>query len=285
MITASTPDRKAAILEELRKLPAFFRRDLLVTWSYKLQFFTDWINLIGQVVVFYFVSGLVNPSAMPTYGDTQTSYLQFVTIGIAVTSFLQVSLARVTAAIRNEQLQGTLETLLLTPTAPATFQIGSAMYELAYVPVRVVLFLGFAAVIFGVHYNVAGLPETVAVLVVFVPFVWGLGVISAAATLTYRRGTSFVGAGASALTITSGAYFPVTAFEKFPILNWLALHNPITLALYAIRNLLLGDWGWGQTLPVLAILLPVAAATLAAGVWAFRAALRREQRRGTLGLY
>jgi hypothetical protein len=77
----------------------------------------------------------------------------------------------------------------------------------------------------------------------------------------------------------------VTAFERFPILNWLALHNPITLALYAIRNLLLGDWGWSQTLPVIGILLPVAAGTLGLGVWAFRAALRREQRRGTLGLY
>jgi ABC-2 type transport system permease protein len=126
-MSVSVTARREAFWEEVRKLPAFFRRDLLVTWSYKLQFFTDWINLIGQVVVFYFVSGLVNPSAMPSYGGTQVSYLQFVTIGIAVTSFLQVSLARVTAAIRNEQLQGTLETLLLTPTAPATFQIGSVM--------------------------------------------------------------------------------------------------------------------------------------------------------------
>jgi ABC-2 type transport system permease protein len=284
-VSVSVTARRTAFWEEVRKLPAFFRRDLLVTWSYKLQFFTDWINLIGQVVVFYFVSGLVNPSAVPSFGGQQASYLQFVTIGIAVTSFLQVSLARVTAAIRNEQLQGTLETLLLTPTAPATFQLGSAMYEIAYVPIRVVLFLGFAAVVFGVHYTVAGLPEAVAVLMVFVPFVWGLGVISAAATLTYRRGTSFVGAGASALTITSGAYFPTSAFASFPVLAALARLNPITLALNAIRDALLGGAGWGPTLKAIAVLLPVAGITLAAGVWAFRAALRREQRRGTLGLY
>jgi ABC-2 type transport system permease protein len=284
-VSVSVTARRTALWEEVRKLPAFFRRDLLVTWSYKLQFFTDWINLIGQVVVNYFVSDLVNPNAVPSFGGQQASYLQFVTIGIAVTSFLQVSLALVTAAIRNEQLQGTLETLLLTPTAPATFQLGSAMYEIAYVPIRVVLFLGFAAVVFGVHYTVAGLPEAVAVLMVFVPFVWGLGVISAAATLTYRRGTSFVGAGASALTITSGAYFPTSAFASFPILAALAKLNPITLALNAIRDALLGGAGWGPTLKAIAILLPVAGITLAAGVWAFRAALRREQRRGTLGLY
>jgi ABC-type polysaccharide/polyol phosphate export permease len=123
------------------------------------------------------------------------------------------------------------------------------------------------------------------VLMVFVPFVWGLGVISAAATLTYRRGTSFVGAGASALTVTSGAYFPVTEFSKFPFLKSIAVLNPITYALFAIRNALLGGAGWGPTLKAVAILLPVAVVTLGAGVWAFRAALRREQRRGTLGLY
>jgi ABC-2 type transport system permease protein len=283
MSTFAETGRRAATWEEIRKLPAFFRRDLLVTWSYRLSFFSDWINLIGQLFVFVFVSKMVNQSAVPEYGGQQPSYLEFVTIGIAVTSFLQVSLARVTAAIRTEQLQGTLETLLLTPTAPATFQLGSAMYEIAYVPVRVVLFLVFASFLPNVSFTVAGLPEAVAVLVVFVPFVWGLGVASAAVTLTFRRGISLVGAGASALTITSGAYFPITVFP--PGLQFLAKLNPITAALYAIRQALLGGAGWAETLPYIALLLPVAVLSLAGGVWAFRVALRRERRRGTLGLY
>lgn len=276
-------DRLVKFREEVRKLPAFFRRDLLVTWSYKLAFFTDWINLFAQVLVFFFVSDLVDPSKIPSYQGQQASYMQFVVIGIAVTSFLQVSLARVTAAIRTEQLQGTLETLLLTPTAPATFQLGSALYEIAYVPIRVVLFLTIAAVLFGVQFTVTGLPEAMAVLMVFVPFVWGLGVVSAAATLTFRRGTSFVGAGASALTITSGAYFPIGVFPAW--LQKLALLNPITLALQAVRNALLGGAGWAETLPAIAILAPIAAISLGGGIWGFRLALRRERRRGTLGLY
>jgi ABC-2 type transport system permease protein len=275
--------RRAAAAEEIRKLPAFFRRDLLVTWSYRLSFFGDWINLIAQLFVFVFVSKIVNQSSVPEFGGQQPSYLGFVTIGIAVTSFMQVSLARVTAAIRTEQLQGTLETLLLTPTAPATFQLGSAMYEIAYVPVRVVLFLAFASFVPNVSFTVAGLPEAVAVLVVFVPFVWGLGVASAAATITFRRGISIVGAGASALTITSGAYFPISVFP--PWLQFLAVLNPVTVALHAIREALLGGAGWSETLPAIAILIPLSALSLAGGIWAFRAALARERRRGTLGLY
>jgi ABC-2 type transport system permease protein len=275
--------RTAALREEVRKLPAFFRRDLLVSWSYKLAFFSDWINLIAQVVVFYFVSGLINQDKIPSFGGRQASYMQFVVVGIAVTSFVQVSLARVTTAIRTEQLQGTLETLLLTPTAPATFQLGSALYELVYVPVRVVMFLGLSAVLFGVRFTTQGLPEAIAVLVVFVPVVWGLGIASAAATITFRRGTTLVGALGSVLTISSGAYFPVSELPSWA--SWVAVLNPVTLALKAVRDALLGGGGWSDVALTIAILVPMAMASLAVGVWSFRAALRRERKRGTLGLY
>jgi ABC-2 type transport system permease protein len=283
MSVVPAPTRGQTLREEVRKLPAFFRRDLLVSWSYKLAFFSDWLNLIAQVLVFYFVSDLVNPAKIPSFGGHQASYMQFVVVGIAVTSFVQVSLARVTTAIRNEQLQGTLETLLLTPTAPATFQLGSALYELVYVPVRVVLFLGLSAVLFGVSFTTEGLPEAVAVLVVFVPVVWGLGIASAAATITFRRGTTLVGAIGSVLTISSGAYFPVSSLPGWA--SWVAVLNPVTLALDAVRGALLGGGGWTDVARTIAILIPMAVASLAIGVWSFRAALHRERKHGTLGLY
>jgi ABC-2 type transport system permease protein len=283
MSAIAATSRRDTIREEVRKLPAFFRRDLLVSWSYKLAFFSDWLNLIAQVLVFYFVSDLVNPAKVPSFGGQQASYMQFVVVGIAVTSFVQVSLARVTTAIRTEQLQGTLETLLLTPTAPATFQLGSALYELVYVPVRVVLFLAISAVLFGVSFTTQGLPEAIAVLVVFVPVVWGLGIASAAATITFRRGTTLVGAIGSVLTISSGAYFPVDSLPSWA--SWVATLNPVRLALDAVRDALLGGAGWADVAPTIAILVPMAVVSLVVGVWSFRAALRRERKNGTLGLY
>ena len=40
------------------------------------------------------------------------------------------NLARVKAAIRGEQVMGTLEMVFLTPTAPTTVQLGSVVYDL-----------------------------------------------------------------------------------------------------------------------------------------------------------
>jgi len=277
------PARLETLLGELRKVPAFFRRDLLVAWSYRLAFFSDWINLIVQLVVFFYVAKLVDPRNLPSYNGVAPTYMEFVGVGIALTSFMQVALGRVVAAIRTEQLQGTLEALLVTPTSPATIQIGSVVYDLAYIPIRTVAFLVLAALFFGIHYFASGLLPVCVILLVFIPFIWGLGILGAAATLTFRRGSGIVGFGASVLTLGSGSYFPV---QLFP--GWVqapAQLNPITIALDASREALIGGTGWSQILPAVLTLVPFMILSLAVGIITWRWALRRERRKGTIGLY
>ena len=113
---------------EARKLPAFVRRDFLTAWSYRLSFVSDIVNLVGQVLLFYFVGLMIDPSKLPTFGGTEVTYLEFAAIGIALGVFMQLALDRVSTALRGEQLMGTLESLLVTPTSPSTVQLGSVAY-------------------------------------------------------------------------------------------------------------------------------------------------------------
>jgi len=68
-------------------------------------------------------------------------------------------------------------------------------------------------------------------------------------------------------------------------LEWIMAVNPIAIALDGIREALLGGRGWSGVGPALLVLAPLSALSLAIGVTAFRLALRRERRLGTLGLY
>ena len=82
---------------ELRKLPAFVRRDFLVAWSYRLPFVTDWIGLAFQALMFYFVGLMVDTSKLPTFGGQPTTYLAFVSVGIAISASMTLALGRVSA--------------------------------------------------------------------------------------------------------------------------------------------------------------------------------------------
>lgn len=276
-------ERLALVVGEARKLPAFMRRDFLVAWSYRMSFVSDIVGLAGQAFVFYFIGQLVDSSKLPRFGGTEVTYLEFAAIGIALGVFIQFGLERVSAAIRGEQLMGTLESLLTSPTATPTIQVGSVAFDLVYLPLRLVLFLVSLTIAFGLAFDPGGILPAAVVLLAFLPFVWGLGVASAAMMLTFRRGGSVIGLGVVGLGLISGAYFPVTLLPGW--LEATAAANPIALAIDGMREALLGGAGWSAVGPALAVLAPLSVVSLAFGVAAFRLALRRERRTGTVGQY
>lgn len=278
-----SPSTWSSARVEIGKLSAFFRRDFLIAWSYRMAFVTDAAALMLQALVFSFMSKLIDPQRLPEFGGHRASYMEFVAVGISLAAFVQLGLGRVAQAIRQEQMIGTLEALLMTPTEPTTIQLGSVVYDLFYIPLRTAAFLAVVAVSFGLHFHLAGFIPAVLILLLFIPFVWGLGVLSAAAMLTYRRGGSGVGFVGLLLTLGSGAYFPLSVLPSW--VQGLARLNPITTAVDGMRAVLIGNEGWGHAGSICLQLAPAALVSLAIGFLAFRRALRRERLRGTLGLY
>ena len=269
---------------ELSKLSAFLRRDLLTRLSYRTAIIADWFSLFSQALVFSFVGKIVNPALLPTGGAAdETTYIAYVSVGIAVSGFLAVGLARLVGAIRQEQFMGTLESLMVTPTTASVILLGSVVYDLIYVPIRTVVFLVIVSIWFDVSFQASGYIPALIILAAFIPFVWGLGSVASASVLTFRRGTGVLGFATFALTFTSGAYFPLTLFPDW--VQTLAKLNPIAVAIAGMREQLIGGADWAAVGDALLKLVPMSGGMLIVGLYAFRLAMRRERRLGTLGLY
>ena len=276
---AAAPSR----IKELRKLSAFVRRDFLVQWSYRVSFLTSFVGLFGGALLFYFVGKMVDPAAIPTVDGKHVSYLEFAVIGMTLGGFVHLGLERVSAALRNEQLMGTLESLLSTPTSSQTIQVGSILFDLIFIPLRMSLLLLMLGLVFGLGLDIGGVPQALVLLAFFMPFVWGLGILAAAITLTFRRGAGIVGLATGALTLLSGLYFPLALLP-----NWLetaSAANPLAIAATGLREALLGSTGWGSIGGDILILLPLSIVSILVGALAFKLALTRERRLGTLGAY
>jgi len=267
---------------EIGKLTAFLRRDFLIAWSYRTAFFAEAGSLVAQALTFWFIGRLISPSVLPTYDGSRVGYMEFVASGFLLFAFVEMGMSQVSSSIRQEQLMGTLESVLLTPTAIATIQSGSALYASIYVPIRTALFFGSIALAFGVHFSPGGIVPAALILLVFLPFVWGLGITSAAAMLTFRRGGLGINFLTSILTLGSGAFFPLTLLPSW--LQAIAGENPLARAINGVRSALIaGSWsGLHSDLLVVGIASVI---TFSIGLLAFKLALERERRRGTLGVY
>ncbi len=268
---------------EIRKLPAFLRRDLLVALSYRAVFVGDILSLLMQALLFAYIGKLVDASTMPSYGSHQATYIEFATIGIAVGAFTQLGLARAATAIRNEQLLGTLDPMLSTPTQVETIQVGSVMFDLVYVPIRTAVFFALMVAFYGLSYEWSGAVPSLVILLLLIPSVWGLGVVGAAVVMTFRRGAAAVGLTGMFIALASGAYFPLSLLPEW--LQAIMRATPMAIALQKIRDALVGGTGWSGIGGAAIVLLVWAVCSLAVGLLAFRRALARERRLGTLGLY
>jgi ABC-2 type transport system permease protein len=273
----------SVLVAEARKVPAFLRRDLLTMLSYRVAFVGDLLAIAVQAVMFGFVAKLVDPSALPTYNGVQTGYFEFVMVGVVIATVSGLLLQKVSTAIRQEQMIGTLETLLVTPTSPTTVQAGSAAFDLLFIPVRMAALLLVVAVTLGLDFELSGALPSLVLLACFVPFVWGLGLVAAGVIVTFRRGGGVVGFAMSILGLASGAFFPLTLLPGW--VQTIAQANPVAIAMEGTREALIGGAGWDGVGTAVLVLVPLSGAALFAGVAAFRAALKREHRRGTLGLY
>lgn len=273
----------SVLVAEARKVPAFMRRDFLIMLSYRAAFASDLLYIAIQAVMFGFVAELIDPSTLPAYNGVTASYFDFVMIGVVITTVSGLLLQRVATAIRQEQMIGTLEALLVTPTSPTTVQAGSVAFDLLFIPVRMGLLLAAVSVTLGLGYESSGILPALTVLCAFVPFVWGLGLITAAAIVTFRRGEGVLGVTMSVLGLASGAFFPLALLPDW--MQTLAEANPVAIAMEGTREALIGGVGWNAIGSEMVVLAVFSAAALVAGVFAFRAALSREHRRGTLGLY
>ena len=272
-----------SVISEAPKLAAFVRRDFRITLSYRMGALAGLFGIFAQVVALSFLGKLVDTSRMPVFDGTRATYVEFVAIGLCLNMTVLLLLHELSRALRNEQLTGTLESLLVTPTSIGTVQLGSTLFNLLYVPLRLGLFLAVIAIVFGLRLHVDGILPAVVLTLEFLPFLWGMGLIAAGAVVRFRRGAGAIGTGVAVIGLGSGAFFPLSVLP-----SWLAhldAYNPLAIVLSALRNALIGGAAWHALATPILELLPLTIVSLAAGILVFRFFLRRERRLGTFGLY
>ena len=113
----------------LKKVFAFVKRDFQNEVSYKFSFLLQVFGIFINVSVFFFLSKLLGTASIPQLDQYGGNFFAFVLIGIAFNYYLSVALYSITQSIREGQMTGTLEALLVTQTEIPTIIISSSIYS------------------------------------------------------------------------------------------------------------------------------------------------------------
>jgi len=267
----------------LRLIAAFLRKDLLEEASYRTAFLMQFGGIFISVTLWFLIARYLRPaeSALPDLPGVP--YFAYLLIGIAFYHYLASALGSFATKLRNEQLTGTLEAMLITPTPIPVIILSSALWDFLMTSLRVMAYLGMGLLFFGLQLRYDSLLAFFLILFLTILAFSGIGILSAAFILYLKRGDPLNFLISSVSGLFGGVFFPT---QTMPYgLGAVGKFLPITYALNGIRKSLLVGTRLGDLLPEIAALLLFIVILLPLGLAGFSLAVRRAREEGTLAQY
>jgi ABC-2 type transport system permease protein len=268
------------IEQAMLKPLSFLKRDFLTAISYRLNFFMQISGIFISTLMFFFLSRLIGKGVSVQLQPYGGDYFAFVIIGVAFTDYLSVSLSSFAGEIRNAQMMGTLEALLVTPTSVPAILFSSSLYNFTFTSIRILIYILFAISIFGMKLHVTSLSALVVIMVMTMLSFIGIGLFSAAFIIVFKQGSPINWIIGTASGLLGGVLYPVSVLPSW--LKPFASLLPITHALEATRQILLNGASLGQVYNQVFVLALFAVLLLPSGMTAFGYGLRIARKEGSL---
>jgi len=264
----------------LRKIAAFFWRDLSIARGYRGALALETLEALFGVATFYYLSRFVESPELERALPAGNNYFAFALVGFAFFDYLSIAMGAFDSSIEEARQNRTLEALLVTQTPVPVILAGSATYPFAALALRTCMYLGWGALFFGFSPRGANWAGAVLILAVSILAFAGLGILSASYQILFKRGNpaKWIVLGVSGLV--GGMMYPVAVLPA--PLRILARLIPVTYSLEGMRAALLSGAGWRELWPSFVALLVFAAVLIPVSFAVFAWALRRTKVTGTL---
>jgi ABC-2 type transport system permease protein len=209
-------------------------------------------------------------------------FVGYIAVGTTIWMWQNVVLWNVGYALRDEQMQGTLESNWISPTWRFSFLLGNGVVQFGTMFFFLAItFLEFWLLL-GVHFQ--GSPLVILLmLLVSVPAIYGIGFTFASLVLYAKEANSFVFLVRGLVMIFCGITFPVSILPGW--MQGVAAWLPPTYIIHGLRGAMQQGAGLPALLPDMFTLLGFGAFWLAVGYACFLWMERRARQTGALGQY
>lgn len=267
----------------LRKALAFIKKEFLIQNSYRLAFVFSWLGILVSVATFYFISKLLSPEDIISLKGYGTGYFPYVLIGIAFAGYFSIAMHTFAGKIRDEQLSGTLEAMLVTPTRLSTIIVSLSLWDFVFASINAVIYLVFGAVFFKVSFAQINIAAALLILFLTVISLSSVGIISASFIMVFKKGDPLSWLVTVSSGFFSGVFFPV---EILPAgLRVFSYFSPLTYTLRGLRHAILQGYNVTMLIPEIASLAIFCIILVPLSMKVFGYAVKRAKMSGSLTYY
>jgi ABC-2 type transport system permease protein len=207
----------------------------------------------------------------------------FLFLGWAAYMWISMILWGPGTALRTEQVRGSLEALFMTPVSRLVILFGPVVSQMIWALWMFAVVGTAMTVFFGVPIGPFEALRALAVILVAVPALYGLGALFGAVVLRFGEVSALVQAVRGVFTVFCGMTFPIIILPEWA--RVVALSLPPTYLIGDLRDVMLRGASLVQLVPDLAVLMVLGLVICVLSVVAFRRTEQYARRGGNLAQY
>lgn len=265
---------------------SFIVRDLKVWWTYKFWLTLDIAGMILFVVTYYLFSLITTSQQIQEAGYMVGGYFTFALIGIAFQQYVHFAVQSINESIRDEQWNGTMETILSTATDFKIFLLGEVCFSFIVSSALLLMSL-FVGVMLGakIYATPSSILSVIVLTILLIASHMDIGILSTGVIMKIKQGNPVTWAFSWLSQLVSGVFYPLRLLPWY--LEWIGRIFPLTYSLDGIRLCL--QSGKDLTSPeilsdIVSLLIFIIIAT-PISIYIFKKGYDAARRDGSLGQY
>jgi ABC-2 type transport system permease protein len=265
------------------KAVAFIKRDFFIQISYRSAFIFEWFGILSKIATFYFIAKLFDKGMTIHLTEYQVGYFPFVFVGIAFSEHLSTAIHSFAQRLREEQMLGTLETVLSTPTTTSVIVISLCFWDFIFTSIGTIIYLLFGILFFHLNLSHINLLASLIIFILTLVSFSAIGIISAAFIMVFKKSAPISWLATTFSAFFGGVFFPVDILPQW--LQKISYLLPSTHSLIGLRHAILQGYNLKALFPQIAILFIFCIVLLPLALQIFKVMVRRAKVSGTLSHY
>ena len=205
------------MLNEIRKIWVFLKRDFLLISTYKLAFLMTVLTLLFNflyMVLFgaIFQSGGSEIATIQTYGG---NYIAYLLIGSVGWGFIWTIMTGTSISLRTEMQIGTLESILSTPTSIFTMIVGYTLFSCFFGLLSIIILSVAGFFLFGISAFGGATIYTLVIFILSTMMMMGLGMILSGLTIWIKNIGDTTVLLQNIAMFFCGVYFPLSVLPAY----------------------------------------------------------------------
>ncbi len=248
--------------------------------SYKTNALLNVLSWVLPVFTYFFVGTSLGEKVVSATGVA--NYTSFFVIGLAFQGYVSSAIGTISQRLRNEQLYGTLEYYVLSPTGAFGFLSYSALWGFTLNTLNALIILGVGSAL-GVTYSTQGVAAALVIILMLLVSTFGIAMLSGAFVLVTKQGNPVAFFFTTFTALISGTVFPVASLPL--LVRYVSYAIPLTWALNGLRLSLLQGYSLSKVAPIIGILGVFDIITVPLGLLVYKLSYDYVRRKGTLSQY